>query len=187
MKKIAVFASGSGSNAERLYDYFKNSPVARVSMVVCNKPEAGVVARAHRLRLPLVMISRRSFYESDSLLYTLRQEGIDFIALAGFLWLIPDYLIEAYGNRMVNLHPALLPAYGGKGMYGRKVHQAVLAAGEKETGITIHAVNGAYDEGQILAQFRFKIAPNETVESLESRIHALEHQHYPEVVEQLLR
>lgn len=182
MKKIAVFASGSGSNAERLVEFFKGRSDAKVTMIVCNKPEAGVVVRAHRLRIPLVLISKRSFYESDSLLYTLRQEGIDALVLAGFLWLVPPYLIEAYSNRMLNLHPALLPAYGGKGMYGHKVHEAVIANKEIKSGITIHLVNTEYDKGQILAQFETDISPNETAESLAEKIHSLEHTHLPEVV-----
>lgn len=182
MKKIAVFASGSGSNAERLVDFFKSRTDAKVTMIVCNKPDAGVVARAHRLRIPLVLISKRSFYESDSVLYTLKQEGVDAIVLAGFLWLIPDYLISAFEGRMINLHPALLPAYGGKGMYGHKVHEAVIANQETKSGITIHLVNPEYDKGEILAQFETTIAPGETAESLALKIHALEHAHLPEVV-----
>ena len=152
----------------------KNSPVARVSMVVCNKPEAGVW-HEHRLRLPLVMISRRSFYESDSLLYTLRQEGIDFIALAGFLWLIPDYLIEAYGNHMVNLHPALLPAYGGKGCMAARYTKPFWPLAQRN-GHHHPCREWRLRRRTDLAQFKFEIAANETVESLESRIHALEHQ-----------
>jgi len=187
MKKIAVFASGSGSNAERLVDFFKSRTDAKVTMIVCNKPDAGVVARAHRLRIPLVLISKRAFYESDSVLYTLQQEGIDAIVLAGFLWLIPENLISAYAGRMLNLHPALLPAYGGKGMYGHKVHQAVIANGESKSGITIHLVNAEYDKGQILAQFETAIGPGETAESLAVKIHALEHAHLPEVVADWVR
>ncbi len=182
MKKIAVFASGSGSNAERLTAFFKARTDAKVTMIVCNKPDAGVVARAHRLRIPLVLISKRSFYESDSLLYTLKQEGVDAIVLAGFLWLIPEYLITAFEGKMVNLHPALLPAYGGKGMYGHKVHAAVIANQESKSGITIHLVNAAYDKGRILAQFETTIDRGETVESLAAKIHALEYAHFPEVV-----
>lgn len=182
MKKIAVFASGSGSNAEALVHFFKDRKDARVAMIVCNNPQAGVVERAHRLRIPLVMVSKRVLYEDQSLLYTLRQEGIDALVLAGFLWLVPAYLIQAYPQRIVNLHPALLPAFGGKGMYGIKVHEAVIAAGEKESGISIHLVNEHYDEGQLLAQFRTPIAAGETVESLAEKIHQLEHRHFPETV-----
>lgn len=182
MKKIAVFASGSGSNAEALVHFFKDRKDARVAMIVCNNPQAGVVERAHRLRIPLVMVSKRVLYEDQSLLYTLRQEGIDALVLAGFLWLVPAYLIQAYPQRIVNLHPALLPAFGGKGMYGIKVHEAVIAAGEKESGISIHLVNEHYDKGQLLAQFRTPIAAGETVESLAEKIHQLEHRHFPETV-----
>lgn len=187
MKKIAVFASGSGSNAERLAEFFKGRTDAKVTMIVCNKPDAGVVARAHRLRIPLVLISKRSFYESDSLLYTLKQEGIDAIVLAGFLWLIPEYLISAYEGKMVNLHPALLPAYGGKGMYGHKVHAAVIANNETTSGITIHLVNAEYDKGHILAQFETVLAPGESADSLAEKIHQLEHAHLPEVVADWLK
>ena len=187
MKKIAVFASGSGSNAERLVDFFKTRTDAKVTMIVCNKPEAGVVSRAHRLRIPLVLISKRSFYESDSLLYTLKQEGVDAILLAGFLWLIPDYLIAAYPDRMLNLHPALLPAYGGKGMYGHKVHEAVIANSEKKSGISIHLVNAEYDKGRLLAQFETPIEIGEKVESLSEKIHQLEYTHLPEVVAEWVR
>lgn len=182
MKKIAVFASGSGSNAEALVHFFKDRKDARVAMIVCNNPQAGVVERAHRLRIPLVMVSKRVLYEDQSLLYTLRQEGIDALVLAGFLWLVPAYLIQAYPQRIVNLHPALLPAFGGKGMYGIKVHEAVIAAGEKESGISIHLVNEHYDKGQLLAQFRTPIAAGETAESLAEKIHQLEHRHFPETV-----
>lgn len=182
MKKIAVFASGSGSNAEALVHFFKDRKDARVAMIVCNNPQAGVVERAHRLRIPLVMVSKRVMYDDQSLLYTLKQEGIDALVLAGFLWLVPAYLIQAYPARIVNLHPALLPAYGGKGMYGKRVHEAVIAAGEKESGISIHLVNEHYDEGQLLAQFRTPIAAGETAESLAEKIHQLEHQHFPETV-----
>lgn len=182
MKKIAVFASGSGSNAEALVHFFKDRKDARVAMIVCNNPQAGVVERAHRLRIPLVMVSKRVLYEDQSLLYTLRQEGIDALVLAGFLWLVPAYLIQAYPQRIVNLHPALLPAFGGKGMYGIKVHEAVIAAGEKESGISIHLVNEHYDKGQLLAQFRTPIAAGETVESLAEKIHQLEHRYFPETV-----
>jgi len=187
MKKIAVFASGSGSNAERLVDFFKSRTDAKVTMIVCNKPDAGVVSRAKRLRIPLVLISKRSFYESDSVLYTLKQEGVDAIVLAGFLWLIPDYLISAFEGRMINLHPALLPAYGGKGMYGHKVHEAVIANKESKSGITIHLVNAEYDKGQILAQFETTVAPNETADSLAEKIHQLEYTHLPEVAAEWIR
>lgn len=185
MKRIAIFASGSGSNAENLYHYFKNSAEAKVAMIVCNNPEAYVCTRARNLRIPLTLVSKRSMNDG-SLTYILQQEGIDFIVLAGFLQLVPADLIAAYAGKIVNVHPALLPKFGGKGMYGDKVHAAVLLAGEKESGITIHQVNEHYDEGQIIAQFRCPVYPIDTPESLAQRIHSLEYAHYPEVISSLI-
>jgi phosphoribosylglycinamide formyltransferase-1 len=186
MKKIAIFASGSGSNAEHIFHHFKNSNLAKVAMIVCNKPEAYVTTRARNLRIPLTLVSDRSLNDG-SLTFILQQEGIDFIVLAGFLKLVPADLIQAYAGKIVNIHPALLPKYGGKGMYGDKVHAAVLAAGEKNSGITIHQVNERYDEGAILAQFSCPVYPIDTVESLAQRIHSLEYAHYPQVIEDCLK
>lgn len=183
MVRIALFASGSGSNVENIYHAFKGHAQIKISMVVCNKPDAYVTTRARNLRIPLTLVSRRSLYDGNSLLYLLQQEGIDFIVLAGFLWLVPTEIIAAYPGKIINIHPALLPKYGGKGMYGDKVHAAVLAAGDKESGITIHRVNEAYDEGDILVQYRCKVYPIDTVESLAQRVHSLEYEHYPAVIE----
>lgn len=183
MKKIAVFASGSGSNAENLYHYFKSSNLAKVAMIVSNKPDAFVCTRARNLRIPLTLVSKRSLHDG-SLTYLLQQEGIDCIVLAGFLQLVPADLITAYAGKIVNIHPALLPKFGGKGMYGDRVHAAVLLAGEKESGITIHEVNEQYDEGRIMAQFRCPVYPIDTPESLAQRVHSLEYAHYPEVIAQ---
>jgi phosphoribosylglycinamide formyltransferase-1 len=183
MVRIALFASGSGSNVENIYHAFKGHALIKVGMVVCNKPDAYVTTRARNLRIPLTLVSRRSLYDGNSLLYLLQQEGIDFIVLAGFLWLVPAEIIAAYPEKIINIHPALLPKYGGKGMYGEKVHAAVLAAGDKESGITIHRVNEAYDEGDILVQYRCKVYPIDTVESLAQRVHSLEYEHYPAVIE----
>lgn len=185
MKRIAVFASGSGSNAENLYHHFKNSNLAKVAMIVSNKPDAFVCTRARNLRIPLTLVSKRSLNDG-SLTYILQQEGIDFVVLAGFLQLVPADLIAAYAGSIVNVHPALLPKFGGKGMYGDRVHAAVLLAGEKESGITIHQVNEHYDEGQIEAQFRCAVYPIDTPESLAQRIHSLEYEHYPQVIEKLI-
>lgn len=185
MKKIAILASGSGSNAENLYHYFKNSSVGKVAMFVSNKPDAYVCTRARNLRIPLTLVSKRSLNDG-SLTYILQQEGIDYVVLAGFLQLVPHDLIAAYAGKIVNIHPALLPKFGGKGMYGDRVHAAVLLAGEKESGITIHEVNEHYDEGRILAQFRCPVYPIDTPESLAQRIHSLEYAHYPQVVEELI-
>lgn len=154
MKNIAIFASGSGSNAENLIRYFSAHPQGTVRLVLSNKAEAGAIERAARLGVESMVFDRDTFYNSEQVLARLRQERIDFVVLAGFLWLVPDYLIAAYPDRIVNIHPALLPKYGGKGMYGDRVHQAVVEAGEKESGITIHRVNGQYDSGDIIAQHR---------------------------------
>lgn len=186
MIKIAVFASGSGTNAANLIQYFESSRQAKVAMVVCNKPEAGVVNVAHRHRVPLVMVSKRSWQYPEMLLHTLQSEGIGFIALAGFLWKIPSEIIEAYQGRIVNLHPSLLPDFGGKGMYGAHVHQAVIVAGKKESGISIHHVNEAYDEGDVIARFTCQISETDTPDTLAKRIHELEYRHYPEVIASLL-
>jgi phosphoribosylglycinamide formyltransferase 1 len=186
MIRIALFASGSGSNVENIYQYFKGHPRVKVAMVICNKPDAYVTTRARQLRIPLTLVSKRSLQDPGSLLYILQQEGIDFIALAGYLWLVPADIIAAYPGRIVNLHPALLPKFGGKGMYGDRVHAAVLAAGERESGITIHQVNEAYDEGAVVAQFSCPVYPIDTVESLAQRIHQLEYAHYPRVIEEVI-
>ncbi|MFN3530723.1 MAG: phosphoribosylglycinamide formyltransferase [Bacteroidia bacterium] len=185
MIKIALFASGSGTNVENIYQQFKGRNDLKVAMVVCNNPEAYVCSRARNLRIPLTLVSQRSLADGHSLLHILQQEGIQFIALAGFLKLVPSEIIEAYRGRIINLHPALLPKFGGKGMYGNKVHEAVLAAGEKESGITIHQVNEAYDEGSIVAQFRCPVYPIDTVESLAHRVHSLEYEHYPRTIAEL--
>ncbi|GIV38219.1 MAG: phosphoribosylglycinamide formyltransferase [Thermonema sp.] len=188
--RIAVFASGSGSNAEQLIRHFKEqaADVGEVALIVCNKPDASVLERAKKWNVPFLLIDRELLYErTDELIAMLKQHEIDFIVLAGFLWLIPPALIEAYPQRIVNIHPALLPRYGGKGMYGMHVHRAVIANREKESGITIHYVNEHYDEGQHIFQARLPIAEGTTPEQLAEQIHALEHRHYPQVVEALLR
>jgi phosphoribosylglycinamide formyltransferase-1 len=188
--RIAVFASGSGSNAEQLIRHFKEqaADVGEVALIVCNKPDAYVLERAKKWNVPFLLIDRELLYErTDELIAMLKQHEIDFIVLAGFLWLIPPALIEAYPQRIVNIHPALLPRYGGKGMYGMHVHRAVIANREKESGITIHYVNEHYDEGQHIFQARLPIAEGTTPEQLAEQIHALEHRHYPQVVEALLR
>lgn len=186
MIKIAVFASGTGTNADNLIQYFSSARTAKVAMVVCNQPDAGVVQIAHRHRVPLVMVSKRSWEFPEMLLHTLQSEGIGFIALAGFLWKIPTAIIQAYSGKLVNLHPSLLPDFGGKGMFGHHVHEAVLKAGKKESGISIHHVNEAYDEGAIIAQFKCPVWVTDDPQTLATRIHELEHRHYPEVIAELL-
>lgn len=188
--RIAVFASGSGSNAEQLIRHFKEQApdVGEVALIVCNKPDAYVLERAKKWNVPFLLIDRSLLYERpEELVSILKQHDIDFIVLAGFLWLIPPALIEAYPQRIVNIHPALLPKYGGKGMYGMHVHRAVIANKEKESGITIHYVNEHYDEGQHIFQAQLPVKEGTTPEQLAGQIHALEHEHYPKVVEALLR
>ena len=160
--RLAVFASGSGSNAQRLAEYFAGSGIAEVSVIYCNNPDAFVLERARLLGIPAVLIKRDSFYNDISVLDDLKSREIDWVILAGFLWLVPDYILKAFPKRIINIHPALLPAYGGKGMYGMKVHQAVIAARESESGITIHYVNEKYDEGDIVFQAKCTIENEDT-------------------------
>jgi formyltetrahydrofolate-dependent phosphoribosylglycinamide formyltransferase len=186
-KRIAIFASGAGSNAEKIITYIKNHPSIKVAVVVCNKPGAGVLDIAAANGIPALLIEKERFFRGDSYLPELKQYGVDFIVLAGFLWKIPLALINAYPNRIINIHPALLPKYGGKGMYGMKVHEAVLLAGEKESGITIHYVNEHFDEGEHIFQASCTIEAHDTPESLAQKVHALEHRHFPEELVKALK
>lgn len=186
MKKIAIFASGSGSNAENIINYFQNDAENVVKIVFCNKPNAYVLERAKRLNVPTFVFGREDFYHSDMVLNELKRLDIDMIVLAGFLWKVPDAIIEAYRERVVNIHPALLPSYGGKGMYGMKVHESAIAAGEKESGITIHYVNDHYDEGATIFQARCEITPEDTPDTLAEKVHALEYEHFPRVIKEVL-
>ncbi len=186
MTRIAVFASGTGSNAARIANYFAHSHCARVHLVVSNKPQAPVLGLARARGIATHLISRDDFYNTEHLLSLLAEHEIGFIALAGFLWLVPPYLVRAYWRRMVNIHPALLPAYGGKGMYGMRVHEAVKAAGERETGITIHYVNEQYDEGDVIFQARCPVLPDDSAADIARKVQALEHEHYPKVLEHLI-
>ena len=186
MKKIAIFASGSGTNAENIVEYLRGKQIAIPAMILSNNPKAKVLQRAERLQVPYTVFTRKDFYETDHVLNNLLDHQIDLIVLAGFLWLIPEKIIRAFPNRIINIHPALLPKYGGKGMYGDKVHRAVIENGEKESGISIHYVNEKYDEGQIIFQSRCPVEKDDTPESLAAKVHALEYKYYPEVVEGLL-
>ena len=186
MKQLAVFVSGSGTNMERIATYFAENQKANIALVVCNNAQAGAIERAKRLGIPLLLIDKTTMYQSDELVNQLRRLQIDLVVLAGFLWLIPQNLLDAFPNRIVNIHPALLPAYGGKGMYGEKVHQAVIAAKEQYSGITIHFVNEQYDAGAVIFQAKFELHPGETPDSLAQRIHHLEYANYPKVIETLL-
>ncbi|MDE6352609.1 MAG: phosphoribosylglycinamide formyltransferase [Muribaculaceae bacterium] len=183
MKNIAVFASGSGSNAENLIRYFnENQRGAKVNLVICNKQNAGVVDRSKRLGVDCVILTKEQIQDPEALLPILGFHNTDIIVLAGFLLLIPQFLIDRYENRIVNIHPALLPKFGGKGMYGRHVHEAVINAGENETGITIHYVNGHYDSGDIIFQAQVSLSPDDTVEDVEAKVHDLEQKHFAQVI-----
>jgi phosphoribosylglycinamide formyltransferase 1 len=183
---IAIFASGAGSNAEQIIRYFKDSSIISVALVVCNKPGAGVLAIAEREGVPTLLIEKERFFRGDAYLPELKQRGIGFVVLAGFLWKIPQPLIEAYPRRIMNIHPALLPKYGGKGMYGHHVHQAVINNSEVESGITIHFVDEHYDSGDIIFQTALPILDGDTSEVLAARIHQLEHLHYPRIIEEVI-
>ncbi|MBC6368849.1 phosphoribosylglycinamide formyltransferase [Algoriphagus sp. AK58] len=185
MIRLAILASGSGSNAEKIMEHFQNSSKGHVALVASNKPDAFVLERAKNFQVPTFTFTKKEM-EAGVLLDKLREEKIDWVILAGFLLKIPDDLIRAFPNRMVNIHPALLPKYGGKGMYGAYVHEAVKAAGDKETGITIHLVNEHYDEGKIIFQAATSVTPEDTPDSIAQKVHALEHRYFPEVIESLI-
>ena len=182
MKNLVIFASGSGSNAEKIIAHFQDSTQVQISHIFCNNSEAGVIARAARIGVPCSIFSREE-YKNGTILRKIQSLQTDYIILAGFLWLIPAEFVQAYPNRIINLHPALLPKFGGKGMYGDKVHQAVIASGEKESGITIHLVDEHYDHGKTVFQSTVPVADNETPETLAAKIHELEHRYFPEVIE----
>lgn len=186
MHRIAIFASGSGTNAKKIMEKFQDHPTISVRLVLSNNPDAYVLSRARQFNIPTLTFSRPELYQSNHIMDILSVQGIDYIVLAGFLWLIPAYILKAYPNRIVNIHPALLPNYGGKGMYGRRVHEAVIAGGEKESGISIHYVNEKYDDGQIIFQAKCPVEPGDTPETLAARIHELEHKYYPEVIEKVI-
>jgi phosphoribosylglycinamide formyltransferase-1 len=187
MTNIAIFASGEGTNAENLFRHFANDPRVRFKLVVTNRDNAGVIARAERYKKTVHIVDRESLQNySSQLVEFLKLEKIDLIVLAGFLLKMPMPFIEAFPNRIINIHPALLPKFGGKGMYGLNVHRAVLAAGEKESGITIHYVDGEYDNGDVIIQAKCKIEEGETPESLQEKIRLLEFEYYPKAVEKFL-
>jgi phosphoribosylglycinamide formyltransferase-1 len=185
MINMAIMASGSGTNAEVLIKYFKNHPKIKPSLVLSNKMEAGVLERSHRLNVPSRVFTKAEM-QDKKFLDVFKEFKIDIVVLAGFLLKIPTYMIDAFPNKIINIHPALLPKYGGKGMYGSFVHEAVIENGDSESGITIHLVNEAYDEGRHLFQARVDVRPNETPVSLATKIHVLEHQHFPVVVEEYI-
>ncbi len=186
-KRIAIIASGSGSNAQKIMEHFKYHDQAEVALILSNNSDAYVLQRADNFEVPTHVFDRHTFYQTDEITDLLTRLQIDLVVLAGFLWLVPKNLLDKYPNKIINIHPALLPAYGGKGMYGDRVHQAVLDAGEQESGITIHFVNEHFDEGEIIYQARFRIEPGDSLEVIRFKGQQLEHQHYPKVIEGLLK
>ncbi|AEI48745.1 phosphoribosylglycinamide formyltransferase [Runella slithyformis] len=185
-KRVAVFASGSGSNAEKIAEYFANRTDIDITLILSNNPQAGVITRARRLHIPVVLFDRKTFYDTPKVIEILQNERIDLIVLAGFMMLVPEAMVRAFPNKIVNIHPALLPKYGGKGMYGHFVHEAVVAAQESASGISIHFVNERYDEGDIIFQATCPVTPEDTPDDVARKVQVLEHQHYPAVVEKLL-
>jgi len=182
--RIAIFASGSGTNAQRIMDYFSTSNTIEVALLLSNNPDAYALTRAKNAQIPTRIFSKVEFKDSTVIVDELKAAKIDWIVLAGFLWLIPKSLIQAFPTSMLNIHPALLPNFGGKGMYGMNVHKAVIETGAKETGITIHKVNEEYDKGEIVFQARFDVASTDTPETVAEKIHALEYDYFPIVIEE---
>ena len=185
-KNIAIFASGSGSNTENIIRYFRKSEAIQVSLVLSNRSDAYVLERARRLGVPCNVFPKEDWMAGDEILAVLQEYHIDFVVLAGFLVRVPDLLLHAYPNKIINIHPALLPKFGGKGMYGDRVHEAVVAAGEKESGITIHYINEHYDEGNTVFQTACPVLPTDSPEDVAKKVHALEYEHFPRVIERVL-
>ncbi len=179
--RIAIFASGSGTNAEAIANYFKDHPSVKIGLILSNNPNAFVLERAKKLNIPSIVFNREQFH--SSILTSLKEYEITHIVLAGFLWLIPSALIANYPDKIINIHPALLPKYGGKGMYGMKIHELVRSSNETETGITIHLINEKYDEGPILFQGKFDVTDADTPEQIALKVHQLEHSWYPKIIE----
>jgi phosphoribosylglycinamide formyltransferase-1 len=184
MTNIAILASGSGTNAQRIIEHFRASSLARVVLLLSDNPAAFALVRAQRLGVPTAVFSRAEFAEGTKPLEALLAARADYVVLAGFLRLVPHNIIERFEGRILNIHPALLPKYGGRGMYGERVHEAVIAAGERLSGITIHRVNEQYDDGAIIAQYTVEVTAADTPDTLATKIHTLEHRHFPEVIEQ---
>lgn len=185
-KNIAIFASGNGTNAENIIRYFQNSELVNVELVLANKETAFVLERARSLNVPFAYMGKAEWTEGTAVLSLLEDRKIDFIVLAGFLARVPDCILHAYPNKIINIHPSLLPKFGGKGMYGDRVHEAVVAAGEAETGITIHYLNERFDEGEIVVQYKCPVLPQDTAADVAKKVHALEYEYYPKVIDRLL-
>ena len=186
-KALTIFASGGGSNAEEIIEYFSNTDIAHVNLILSNKPDAYVLTRALNHNIPHQVISKEDFQNEKTLITLLRDHKTDYIILAGFLWLIPPFLIKNYPKRIINIHPSILPKYGGKGMYGNRVHQAVFDNNERVSGMTIHYVDEAYDEGQIIHQSEVALDSMDTPDVIAKKVLALEHAHYAKVIEQVIR
>lgn len=185
-KRIAIFASGNGTNCENIIRYFQAKGDAEIAFVLSNRADAYALVRARRLGVKTVVMTRDTFNDELAVMELMRREHVGFIVLAGFLLLVPPFLIDAFDHRMVNIHPALLPKYGGKGMYGRHVHEAVKAAGESETGMTVHWVTREYDSGAIIAQYKTAISPTDTVDDIAAKEHDLEMKYFPEVIDRII-
>ncbi len=186
MKHIAIFASGKGSNALKIWEHFRNHPEIKVVLIVCNNPKAGIIELATDWKIPVLLISKEDQENPEHLLNELQKHKIDWIVLAGYLWLIPEALIKKFPNRIINIHPALLPKYGGKGMYGMKVHEAVKIANEKQTGISIHLIDEEFDKGEIIFQASVMLDENDTPDSIAEKVHQLEHKHFAEEIEKII-
>lgn len=191
MKRLALFASGSGSNAEKIAQYFAQRTDVEITLIVTNNPKAGVIERTRcgfdrHLHVPVLLVDRTAFYNTERVTQLLQNQNVDLIVLAGFMWLIPGSLVRNFPNKIINIHPALLPKFGGKGMYGHFVHEAVVAAKETESGITIHYVNEHYDEGQIIFQAQCAVAPTDTPDDVAQHVQLLEHEHYPRVIDEII-
>ena len=186
MKRIAIFASGKGTNARNIIEYFHHNPKIKIECIVCTNPKAGVIEVANEANIPYYLISRRDLYQTDHVSDLLGSSKIDFIVLAGFLWMIPEKILNAFPNKIINIHPALLPKHGGAGMYGIRVAEAVITSKEKETGITIHYLNEKFDDGKIIFQKSIPVEETDTPETLSQKVHGLEYEWYPKIIEQLL-
>ncbi len=183
---LALFASGSGTNVENIANYFAKNNNIKISCILCNKPDAMVIERAKRLNIDLLIFNRSNFQKNGAVEDFLNAKNVNFIILAGFLWLIPEWLIEKFNKKIINIHPALLPKYGGKGMFGENVHKAVFENNEKESGISIHFVNKNYDEGDIIFQAKTLIQSYDTAESIAKKVHELEYKYYPQIIEKII-
>jgi phosphoribosylglycinamide formyltransferase-1 len=186
MVRIVIFASGSGSNAERIIEYFEKKGGVEVVMILTNNPQAGVIERGRRLGVPTLIFDRKTFTQTDKIVEILRYQAVDWVILAGFLWLVPQNIIRTFHNRIINIHPALLPKYGGKGMWGHHVHQAVVDNRDKESGITIHMVDEKYDEGKVIFQARCAVDENDTADTVAQKIHLLEYEHFPVIIDKVV-